>query len=189
MHIWDQYWDLRIAECPCDIHLIAYLEERGLKDKTIYHFGSGGHHILGLRCAENGSNNAVISITASPQEYDSFIKLLVAKPAIAKLYTCHFGDIYCINERHLPELDVVTLFHLCEFRSEKNDAYGALTDEAVALALFRRLKPGGLALFYTGSYAWNSAEPIVAKLAADGFIDLVETYKGLPVYRRTDKPA
>ena len=65
-----------------------------------------------------------------------------------------FEDIYLLNEKLLPTFDVVTLFHLCEFRGPKTDAYGGLTDLAVTSLLTDKTRPGGHILFFTGSFAF-----------------------------------
>ena len=43
--------------------------EKKAKDATVFHFGTGNQHIVGLRLFENGCNCAVLGITASPQEF------------------------------------------------------------------------------------------------------------------------
>jgi hypothetical protein len=128
LHFWDAVWDLQLAQCPCDAHFCDWLETEQIKDASIFHFGTGSHHIIGIRTAENGSNNCVLGITASPGEYESFVKLAIDRPDVEKSYKVFFGDIYQLEQRLLPQFDVVTLFHLCEFRNERNDLYGALTD-------------------------------------------------------------
>src|SRR2546421_570700 len=65
MNFWDAKWDLDEAQCPCDIHFNDWIDAERLTGKTIYHFGTGKHHVVGLRQAGNGSNNAVFGITAS----------------------------------------------------------------------------------------------------------------------------
>jgi len=62
----------------------------------------------------------------------------------------------------------VTLFHLGEFRSERNDSYGAMTDRELALSLLEKLVPGGWLLFYTGSFAYDKAAAIADRLEAEG---------------------
>src|SRR4029078_13304372 len=74
MNFWDAKWDLDEAQCPCDIHFNQWLQAEKITGKTIYHFGPGTHHIVGLTQAANGSGNAVFAITASPTEYDTYIK-------------------------------------------------------------------------------------------------------------------
>lgn len=187
LHFWDAYWGLSEEQCPCDIHFTQWLKETGVKHSTLYHFGSGGHHHVGVECARDGLGNVCLSITAAPQEYDDYVKLVIENPEVSKHYVCYFGDIYTTTSRLLPPLDVVTLFHLREFRTEKNDAYGALTDLEVGLELAKVTKPGGWFLFYTGSYAWNSAEKDVAELVARGIIEPAGSYKTLLLYKRTTK--
>lgn len=184
LNIWDVYWGLRVGDCPCDVHFVEWLEEQGLRDKTIYHFGTGGHHYVGIRCAEPELNNAVLGITASPKEYDAFVKLAIDNPSLTKTYSAYFGDIYTSNARLLPEFDIVTLFHSCEFRSEKNDAYGALTDLEVMRLFTERTNPGGFILFYTGSFAYATAEPIIADWAKSSPVEEIGLFKTLRVFRK-----
>ena len=53
-----------------------------LTGKTIYHFGTGTHHIVGLRQAELG--NAVFAITASKEEYDAYVELVTENARVAR---------------------------------------------------------------------------------------------------------
>ncbi len=184
LHYWDAFWDLRIDECPCDIHFCDWLEKNDLKQKSIFHFGTGGHHIVGIRTAENGSGNCVMGITAAPQEYETFIKLAIERPDVEKTYKTFFGDIYQLDARMLPEFDIVTLFHLCEFRTEKNDEYGALTDREVTDMLTKKTRSGGYILFYTKSYAFDTAEKVIAKWEKEMPVEKVGMYETLLVYRK-----
>jgi hypothetical protein len=184
LNIWDVNWSLDVEQCPCDVHFAEYLEEEGIAGKAIFHFGTGGHHILGLRAAEAGAGNVVLGITASPQEYEAYIKLVTARPDVGRIYKVFFGDIYQLEPRLLPELDLVTLFHLGEFRSERNDAYRALTDAEVASLLLDRLVPGGLMSFYSGSFAFDIAERVVADLLGQGRLASAGTFKSLRLYRK-----
>ena len=111
LNIWDVYWGLRVEQCPCDVHFVEWLEEQGLTGKRIYHFGTGGHHYIGIRCAEPELDCTVLGITASPKEYEAFVKLAIDNPTITKTYSAYFGDIYTSNARLLPRFDIVTLFH------------------------------------------------------------------------------
>ena len=187
LHIWDAYWDFRVAECPCDADFIAWLDENAITDSAIFHFGTGGHHHVGIACAEPGRRNSVLGITASPQEHASFVELAIARPETLRWYNAVFGDIYLVNPRLLPVFDVVTLFHLCEFRGEKNDAYGAMTDAEVVDVLAARTRPGGHMLFFPGSYAWDRADHSAKDVVADWAVrsGAVETgrFRSLLVYR------
>lgn len=115
LNYWNETWSLDEAQCPCDLHFVQYLEEKGAKDKTIFHFGTGNHHIVGLKAAAGG--NAVLGITASPQEYDDYVELLIQNPRLGHTYKAYFGDIYQLDPRLLPEFDYVALFHVGEFRT------------------------------------------------------------------------
>ncbi len=172
LNFWDASWALNEQLCPCDVYFAEYLEEKGVRNAAIFHFGTGSHHILGLRTAENGSNNAVLGITASPGEYDAYVKLLIEKPRLGHTYKAYFGDIYQLDPRLLPDLDYVTNFHACEFRTEANDAYGALTDLGMTLVLADKIKPGGEMHFYTGSDGYKNTLAVIDGLKAQrGFIE------------------
>lgn len=184
LNIWDVYWGLRVEQCPCDVHFVEWLEEQGITGKRIYHFGTGGHHYIGIRCAEPEIGCSVLGITASPKEYDAFVKLAIDNPALTKSYSAYFGDIYTSNAKLLPRFDIVTLFHSCEFRSEKNDAYGALTDLEVMQLFTDQTDAGGHILFYTGSFAYGAAEPIIAEWAASRPVEEVGGFKTLRIFRK-----
>ena len=107
LNYWNETWSLDEAQCPCDVHLVEYLEGKKAKDAVIFHFGTGNHHIVGLKLAENGSNCAVLGITASPQEYDDYVELLIQNPRLGHTYKAYFGDIYQLDARLLPRFDYV----------------------------------------------------------------------------------
>ena len=189
LHYWDAYWDLREKECPCDVHFIEWLDRNRITDSTIYHFGTGGHHHVGIECARETRRNAVLGITAAPQEYEKYVELAIARPDVLRWYNAVFGDIYLINERLLPTFDVVTLFHLCEFRGEKNDAYGGLTDLEVTNLLTDKTRPGGHILFFPTSFAFDcdgpmSAKKVIARWEKERDVERVGEFKSLLVYRK-----
>jgi hypothetical protein len=184
MNIWDVNWFLDEKQCPCDVHFLEYLEREKVSGASIFHFGTGGHHVVGIRTAENGSNNAVLGITASPQEYNDYVKLVIERPEVGRTYKAFFGDIYQLDTRLLPAFDFVTLFHTGEFRTEKNDEYGALTDLEVAELLLAKLRPGGRVLFFSGSFAYDKAEAVAADLVSRGLVEAEPDYKTLRIYRK-----
>ena len=171
-------------QCPCDIHFCDYLEEKGIKGKSVFHFGTGNHHILGLRNARSGNNNAILGITASPDEYQAYIKLLIENPTLGATYKAYFGDIYQLDGRLLPPLDFASLFHIGEYRTEHNDTYGALTDTEMTLVCADRLKPGGEIHFYTGSFAYDKAEAAGVELVKSRGMQQVGRYKSLMIYKK-----
>ena len=185
LNYWNATWSLDEKQCPCDIHLCDYLEEKKISGKTVFHFGTGNHHILGLHNARSGLNNAVLGITASPDEYQAYIKLLIDNPTLGATYKAYFGDIYQLDRRLLPDLDIASLFHVGEYRTEHNDKYGALTDTEMILLCADRLKPGGEIHFYTGSFAYDKTfEAAAAMLKSGSFVE-AEKYKSLQILRKT----
>ena len=184
LNYWNATWSLDEAQCPCDVHFLQYLKERQARGAAIFHFGTGNHHIVGLKAAEDGANNAVLGITASPQEYDDYVELLIQHPRLGHTYKAYFGDIYQLDPRLLPVFDFVTLFHVGEFRGEENDSYGALTDLEMTLLLADKVRPGGEILFYTGSYAYDKAAVVAAELVRQRPFTHVADYKTLKVYRK-----
>ena len=187
LNIWDANWGLELGLCPCDLHFVEMLADRQIANSVIYHFGSGGHHLVGVECMKAGKGNMVISITAAPQEEKEYEKLIIGQPELAHQYICYFSDIYTFDGRLLPMFDVTTVFHLCEFRSSLQDAYGGHTDKEVLQRLCKQTKPGGLVVFYAGSDGWKGTEPLVADAVAEGLMEADGHFKTLPVYRRTAK--
>jgi hypothetical protein len=185
LNYWDATWSLDEAQCPCDLHFVEYLQERkNARGAAVFHFGTGNHHIVGLKLAENGSNCAVLGITASPQEYDDYVDLLIRNPRLGHTYKAYFGDIYQLDARLLPRFDYVSLFHVGEFRTPENDSYGALTDLEMTLVLADKVKPGGEILFYTGSFAYDKAQAVEQELVRLRPFEPVADYKSLKVYRK-----
>ena len=186
---WDDSWDLREKDCPCDVHFIEWLDENRITDATIYHFGTGGHHHVGVECAAPHRRNNVLGITAAPQEYQKYVELAIARPEVLRHYNAIFGDIYLLNGKLLPTFDVVTLFHLCEFRGEKTESYGGLTDLQVTNLLTDKTRPGGHILFFTTSFAFDwdgpmSGKKVIAQWEKQRDVERVGEFKSLLVYRK-----
>jgi len=186
MNLWDAKWDLDEAQCPCDVHFNQWIDANKITDKTIYHFGTGTHHIVGLTQAANGSNNVVFGITASIIEYEAYIKLVNERPQLSKNYLAYFGDVYLTDGRLLPPLDIATMFHAGEYIGDNTTtaAYGGVDDLGVARILLDRMPSGGHLLFYTGSFAFDKAEAIVETLAHEKQLERAGTFKSLLVCRK-----
>ena len=187
MNFWDAKWDLDEAQCPCDIHFNQWIEANQIAGKTIFHFGTGTHHVVGITQAENGLNNVVIGITASLIEYESYIKLLNERPRISKSYLAYFGDIYLSNARLLPELDIATMFHAGEYIGDNTTSpeYGGVDDLGVARILLGRMRAGGQLLFYTGSFAFDKADALARVLEGEKKLERAGTFKSLLICRKT----
>lgn len=177
-------WDFRPLDCPCDVHFVEWMLQREEKGETIFHFGTGGHHYVGENLASDESGTSILGITATQREYESYIDLITRSPRLAHHYVVYLGDIYTSNTALLPSFNVVTLFHLCEFRTEANDAYGALTDAQLLELFTEKTEPGGHLVFYTGSYAYDKARPILDEWARQDAIEEVSPYKTLRIFRK-----
>ena len=185
MNFWAGQWNLEVDICPCDVHFNDWVAKEKLRNSTIYHFGTGTHHVVGIEQAKR--KNRVFAITASKEEYDSYIRLVTENAAVAKTYLAYFGDIYLSDPMLLPEFDAVTLFHLCEF-SQPNTVskeYGGLTDQKVLDLLTDKTRKGGHVLFYKGSDGFKKSEPIIAKWEKAKPVKRVGEFKTLLVYRKT----
>jgi hypothetical protein len=112
------------------------------------------------------------------------VELVTRQPEVSKNYLAYFGDIYTSNTGLLPQFEVVTLFHLCEFRDESNSRYGAKTDDEVLDLFARHTVPNGHILFYKGSSAYRQAEPIISRWAANGEFAEVGDFKTLRIFRK-----
>ena len=108
------------------------------------------------------------------------------KAQITKSYLTHFGDIYLSNPKLLPEFDVVTMFHLCEFffPNTASKGYGGLDDKKLLDLFTAKTKPGGYILFYTRSIAFPKAAPIIAKWEKTGHVKRIGEFKTLLVYQK-----
>ena len=170
--------------CPCDVHFNDWVAKQKLKNKTIYHFGSGTHHIVGIKQAQQ--KNRTFCITASKEEYEAYVDLVTGNSAVARNYVCYFGDIYLTNPALLPELDVVTMFHLCEFffPNTASKEYGGLDRRQAARPVHRQDQEGGYIVFYKGSIGFEKAKPIIAKWEKKGAVKRVGEFKTLLVYKK-----
>jgi hypothetical protein len=185
MNYWGEKWDLHVEMCPCDVHINEWVEAQKLSGKTIYHFGTGTHHIVGRRQAELG--NSVLAITASKEEYEAYLALVTENARIAKSYIAYFGDIYLTNPRLLPDFDVVTMVHLCEFSYPNTDSeeYGGLSDRRLLDLFTSKTKPGGHIIFYTGSKDFHVSGPLIAEWAKTAPVTRAEDFKTLMIYQKT----
>jgi hypothetical protein len=184
MNYWTDKWDLHEDVCPCDVHFNDWVVKEKLKNKSIYHFGSGTHHVVGIKQAAR--NNRTLCITASKEEYQAYIELVTTNSGVAKNYVCYFGDIYLTNPLLLPEFDVVTMFHICEFffPNTASKEYGGLTDAKVLDLFTAKLKKGGHMLFYTRSMGWDKTKAILPKWEKKQPVKKVGEFKTLLVYRK-----
>jgi hypothetical protein len=184
MNYWTDKWDLHEDLCPCDVHFNDWTDAQKIRGRAIYHFGTGTHHVVGIKQAEKG--NVVYGITASIEEYEAYVKLVTENSKVARNYLAYFGDIYLTNPRLLPEFDVVTMFHLCEFffPNTASAEYGGMTDRQVLDLFTEKMRAGGFILFYPYSVAWDRAKEVVAQWEKRRPVERVGEFKRLLVYRK-----
>ena len=86
-------WPLLEDVCPCDVDFIAYLEDRALTGKRIFHFGTGAHHVVGRRNHAAGDPNEIVALTLSPEEHRAYVDFLIDSPAAGEAYRVLFADV------------------------------------------------------------------------------------------------
>jgi hypothetical protein len=184
MNYWGQKWDLHADVCPCDVHFNEWIEAQEIVGKTIYHFGTGTHHVVGVRQAELG--NTVFAITASKEEYDAYVDLVTGNSRVAKSYLAYFGDIYLSNPPLLPDFDAVALFHLCEFLHDNTASaeYGGTDDRGLLDLMTEKTRPGGHILFYRDSNGRGMTGNILRVWEKEKPVERVDDFKTLLVYRK-----
>ena len=181
LNIADDAWPLRTDLCPCDTDFVAWLKARRIGGKAVFHFGTGSHHIVGVENAKLKRPNHVLGVTASPGEYESYVALVTRNPDLAVSYKALFADIYTLNAELLPDFDVVSLFHLCEFYDPVRSAYAPLDDRRLLLLFLARLKPQGRIVFYLGSNGRDAMLRLVDKFIAAGKLAVAERVGALLV--------
>ena len=178
-------WELNPESCPCDLQFANYLKQAGISGKSIFHFGTGAHHILALKNQAIEPPNEIIGITAAAPEHQAYIDLVLENPAFAKYYKVWFADIYTLTANSLPNFDVVSLFHLCEFYLAENAPLIQQTDASLVQLFLDKLNPEGRILFYERSQAWKTAAPLIESFVQAGKIRQIDQYESLRVYGLT----
>lgn len=173
---WGDAWELDESVCPADMHLIEWIKRNDIKNASIFHMGTGAHHRVGITMALNGSENLVMGITACPEEYKRFLDHMLENPFIGRCYKPFFGDIYQLDARQLPELDIASIFHLGEFSNEIRHGINGITDAEVIDTVLSRLRHDGRVLFYKNSFGFNKI-----KEAIDSRFEVIEEFKTLLV--------
>lgn len=192
LNIANEAWALHRDICPCDVDFVDYLRRHKVAGRTIFHFGTGSHHLLGVENARAKRPNQILGITASRGEYDAYIDLIVADPGLAASYKVLFADIYTLDARLLPRFDIVTLFHLCEFYDPVASAYAPLDDRALLALFCAKLNLGGRLCFYLGSNGREAMLRLVGSFIAAGKLAIDEIVLPLlicTVPRRRAMPA
>jgi hypothetical protein len=179
LNVSEDAWPLRVDLCPCDTDFLAWLKARRIAGKSVFHFGTGAHHIVGVENAKLKRPNQVLGVTASRGEYDAYVDLVTANPSVAISYKAMFLDIYTLDARGLPDFDVVTLFHLCEFHDPVRSAYAPLDDRKLVDLFLGKLRAQGRLCFYLGSNGRDAMLRLVDTFIAKGKLAIAERVGGL----------
>ena len=178
-------WGLKPDVCPCDVEFAEFLHTSGISGKVVLHFGTGSHHVVATENYKSKNPNQLVGLTASLPEHQAYVDMTTRDRAFAKHYTVLYKDIYTLAADMLPQFDVISLFHLCEFYFPE-EAANVNHDDASLLAMFvSKLNPGGKVLFYTGSFGWQKGQHIVQDFVDRGILEKSSNYKHLLVYQKT----
>jgi hypothetical protein len=177
-------WELDPKSCPCDLQLVEYLRQKNIGDQSIFHFGTGVHHLLGRENLTLAKPNQIFGITASHPEHEAYVKLVLQERGFDQYYKVLFCDIYALTARNLPNFDIITLFHLCEFYMPSQAPFVHHDDRSLLDLFLQKLNPNGRIIFYDRSNNWHDAKLLVQAAEARGDIEPIDTYQNLLIYRR-----
>jgi hypothetical protein len=179
-------WTLRANDCNCDLDFIEYLKQQKIEEKNIFHFGTGAHHIISLENHKLERPNHILGITASAPEHKAYVRLVLKDRTFANYYKVIFADIYTLTANNLPMLDIVNLFHLCEYYLSENAAFIHQNDRSLLELFLDKLNPDGKIIFYTGSHAWKNTHSIVKSIEDMGKLKQVDRYNSLLIYTKSN---
>lgn len=182
MRIVPHSWPLWARMCPCDLHFCDFLQQRNIRSRSIFHLGTGGHHLVGLRNRVDDMGNVILGVTVSPDEIRRYVKLVVRDPILGQNYKVLFANVHDFAAASLPDFDLVTLFHLCELGSPTGSGH-LLSDEGVLSLFTSKLRPGGLLATYRESLGYPRLRPMIAAAMAAGRLEHLENYMSLQILR------
>ncbi len=183
LHTYNMAWQLHPG-CPCDVEFNQYISRKSISGKSIFHFGTGAHHVVGMAAA---GRNDVLGVTASVDEYKAFMDIIVKNPSISINYKCMFCDIYTLSENSIPCFDIVTLFHSGEYYSPELNSYAPLDDRSLIEFFIGKLKPDGIIVFYKKSNGFIKISLHLEDLIGVGFMEKYEEVGNLLIYRKVIK--
>jgi len=181
---WDDNWDLDVEKCPCDQHFLDWLEYKNLSEKVIFHMGTGLHHLIGKTLSKSDKNFLIFAITAAPTEYKEYMQTIMDDPKVGWRYKAIFGDIYQLDKRQYNKLDIVNLFHLCEFTNEVRTQGFGHTDKDIIKMFLDSLTKKGYILTYVNSFGFNKTNDLFNELENENLIQHVEDYKTLRIWTK-----
>lgn len=187
-----------------DKDIASYLLEEEPGGLNVFHFGTGGHHHVGLTNHARETPDKIVAITASPAEFQSYIELCLEDGSLGRDYLVLFGDIYNLQPQALPPLDVASMPHLGEYYDPTRSIeygltvegwnidrsrYTAMNDTTLLELVARKLVPGGRLIIHVHS---NGSE--IAAEVLDDFVRVrkvfkyTKAYKTLSIYTKIKDP-
>jgi tetratricopeptide (TPR) repeat protein len=188
-----------VRDCPADRDIATYLDLHEPRDGglTVFHFGTGGHHHIGLANHRREHPNRVIGITASPGEYDRYMQLCVEDGSLGSNYLVYFGDIYNLRPEYLPTLDVASMPHIGEYydASQVKEAgvhvggttdrsYAPLNDRSLVELIVDKLVVGGRLLIYVRSHGADTTRAILDDLVTGTRLSYRMMYESIAVFTK-----
>ncbi len=188
-----------VRDCPADRDIANYIDLHEPRDGglTVFHFGTGGHHHIGLANQRREHPNRIIGITASPGEYERYMQLCVEDGSLGGNYLVYFGDIYNLRPEYLPTLDVASMPHIGEYydASQVKEAgvhvggstdrsYVPLNDRSLVELIVDKLVVGGRLLIYVRSHGASSTREILGDLVTKTRLSYQMTYESIAVFAK-----
>jgi hypothetical protein len=168
-------------DCPADRDIANYLDLHEPFDVglTVFHFGTGAHHHIGLSNRRRQHPNHVIGVTASPGEYQRYMQLCLQDGSLGGSYLVYFGDIYNLRPEFLPALDVASMPHIGEYyeasqvkepgvhaAGSTDRSYAPLNDSSLVELIVDKLVVGGRLLIYNRSHGVDVTRAILHHLVS-----------------------
>ena len=186
LNVYRKFYELNYQECPCDVDFIDYLIHKNYKNKNIFHYGTGGHHFIGIKNFTQNLNNDILGITAQKDEYISYIDLIIKTPKININYKVLFTDIFNINQNTIPNFDIITLFHHGEYYDPIKNNYSKLNETSLLELMINKLNPNGIICFYKRSAGQHKSNSIINTFIENNILVKIEEFKSIIIYKKNE---
>jgi hypothetical protein len=186
------------GDCPADRDVANYLDLHEPRNGglTVFHFGTGAHHHIGIANHQREHPNRVIGITASPGEYEKYMQLCIQDGSLGSDYLVYFGDIYNLRPEFLPPLHVASMPHVGEYydASQVKEAgvvrstdrsYAPLNDRSLVEMIVDKLVLGGRLLIYVRSHGAEATRVILDELVSRQRLSYRKAHESIEVFTKT----
>lgn len=154
-----EYIGAFMTPCGVESHLQEYLED---KSGVVFHFGTGGHHTLGLSTLKN-TELFVIGLTASIAEFIIYTGLCREYLGLEDTYRVLYADIYRMSPKEIPKLDFASLPHLGHYRERWGSSVRRRSDEEVLELFIASTKVGGEVILFRGDEGYSVASGLARR--------------------------